>query len=73
MRRRSGHKRNKWGIRQQEYYVVYIGLDMPDSDILLTPGNRFKNDDSYSPLVSLFRLPLTPRWSRHSESLIELA
>ena len=46
MRRRSGHKRNKWGIRQQEYYVVYIGLDMPDSDILLTPGNRFKNDDS---------------------------
>jgi hypothetical protein len=46
MRKGSGHKRNKWEIKQQEYYVVYIWLDMPDSDILLTPGNRFKNDDS---------------------------
>ena len=50
-----------------------VACPLLKKDILLTPGNRFKNDDSEGPLISLFRLPLTPRWSRHYESLIELA
>ena len=69
MRRGSGHKRNKWGpgiTKQQEVNVCILYIydsDKLDSDILLTHRQPLP--------YALFRLPLTPRWSRHSH--VELA
>jgi len=45
MRRGSGHKRNKWGLNNKRSMLYYI-YDISDSDILLTPENKFKSDDS---------------------------
>jgi hypothetical protein len=45
MRRGSGHR----GLNNNRSMLLYIYIyiyDKPDSDILLTPENKFKIDDS---------------------------